>query len=166
MDNGLFSFDKSLGKLKSQVWYQKVECIEELLNYLVEQDSDNLIRIFAKEKAFIQIVSYVINLLKTESITRVVEVSLDFIEFLITSLPEAIIESVSDVLMCLIRNIQSKKESISQKANEIICIAAEILTADVLLPHLIGLLEEMAENQSQVSNKISALEVLNGLLKE
>lgn len=166
IDQSLFSFEKVLNKLKSTTWYTKVEGMEELIKHLVELDSEVLLKVFSKEKTFPNIVNHTIAVLKSENITKVVEVFLDFIEFLITTLPEAIINSVSEIIFCLIRHIQSKKESVSTKANEIINIAAEILTVEVLLPHLIGILEEIADDPSQISNKVSALEVLNGLLKE
>ncbi len=63
-------------------------------------------------------------------------------------MPEAIFNSIGDVLVCLIKHIQSKKETVSQKANDVINLAQQILTADVLLPHLIGVLEEIADDGS------------------
>lgn len=55
---------------------------------------------------------------------------------------------------------------ISEKANDLINLARETLGADFLLPHFIGILDEMASDVSEIKTKISALEVLNVLIKE
>lgn len=55
---------------------------------------------------------------------------------------------------------------ISDKANDLINLARETLGADFLLPHFIAILEKMASDIQQVKTKISALEVLNVLIKE
>jgi hypothetical protein len=39
------------------------------------------------------------------------------------------------------------------------------MTADVLIPHFINILEELDGNQAEIKTKISALEVLNILIK-
>jgi len=55
---------------------------------------------------------------------------------------------------------------ISEKANDLINLARETLGADFLLPHFISILNSMASDTQQIKAKISALEVLNVLIKE
>ena len=55
---------------------------------------------------------------------------------------------------------------ISEKANDLINLARETLGADFLLPHFISILDDMATDPQQIKTKISALEVLNVLIKE
>ena len=52
------------------------------------------------------------------------------------------------------------------KANDVLNLAQEVLTADVLLPHFVSIMETLAENSSQVKAKTSALEILNLLIKK
>ena len=55
---------------------------------------------------------------------------------------------------------------IAEKANDLINLARETLRADFLLPHFVTILNEMASDIQQLKTKISALEVLNVLIKE
>ena len=55
---------------------------------------------------------------------------------------------------------------IADKANDLINLARETLGADFLLPHFITSLNEMPNESSMIKTKISALEVLNMLIKE
>jgi hypothetical protein len=105
IDSGVFSFEKVYPKLKSTVWYQKVDAMETVIRFLVDLDPDALLYTYSQERIFPLIVTHAVEVLNTESITKVVEVYLDFIEFLISSLPEAIINQVSEILIGLIRHI-------------------------------------------------------------
>ena len=62
--------------------------------------------------------------------------------------------------------MSSRREIISEKANDLINLARETLGADFLLPHFIGILSDMAGDATQLKSKISALEVLNVLIIE
>lgn len=55
---------------------------------------------------------------------------------------------------------------IAEKANDLINLARETLRADFLLPHFVNILTEMTADTQQLKTKISALEVLNVLIKE
>ena len=55
---------------------------------------------------------------------------------------------------------------IAEKANDLINLARETLGADFLLPHFVAILNDMAADSQQLKTKISALEVLNVLIKE
>jgi hypothetical protein len=62
--------------------------------------------------------------------------------------------------------LSNRREVISEKANDLINLARETLGADFLLPHFVSILNQMTPESSQVKTKISALEVLNVLIKE
>jgi hypothetical protein len=55
---------------------------------------------------------------------------------------------------------------IAEKANDLINLARETLGADFLLPHFVNILNGMAQEVNQLKTKVSALEVLNILIKE
>jgi hypothetical protein len=71
---------------------------------------------------------------------------MDFVEFLLTSLPESLFESIEDLIRCLLKLVQNKKDQINQKANDILNLAQEILSADVLLPNLVGIMAEISDD--------------------
>lgn len=64
------------------------------------------------------------------------------------------------------RQLSSRRELISDKANDLINLARETLGADYLLPHFVSILNEIAGDSSQDKTKISALEVLDVLIQE
>lgn len=55
---------------------------------------------------------------------------------------------------------------IAEKAFDLINLARETLGADFLLPHFVNILNGMAQEVNQLKTKVSALEVLNILIKE
>lgn len=55
---------------------------------------------------------------------------------------------------------------ISDKANDLINLARETLGADFLLPHFVTILNGMASDSSNLKTKISALDVMNVLIRE
>jgi hypothetical protein len=85
---------------------------------------------------------------------------------LLSSLPECLIANINDVIICFLKQLSSRREMISEKANDLINLARETLGADFLLPHFISILDDMATDPQQIKTKISALEVLNVLIKE
>lgn len=91
---------------------------------------------------------------------------MDFLEFLLTSLPESIFEHIEQLIKSLLKLLQNKKEEIHSKANDLLNLSQEILSADVLLPHLVSLLTDISHESIHLSTKISALEVLNVLIKK
>lgn len=104
--------------------------------------------------------------LQNDNVSKVIEVSLDLIELLLSHLPESIFNNIDTLIKILLKHMQSKKESVNLKANENLNLSIKILTADVLLPHLISILVDITDDNSLLSTKISGLEVLNVLLKE
>lgn len=69
------------------------------------------------------------------------------------------------MLVCFLKQLGSRRELISDKANDLINLARETLGADYLLPHFVAILNEIATT-AQDKTKISALEVLDVLIQE
>ena len=78
-----------------------------------------------------------------ETVIRIIEISLDLIELLLSSLPECLIPNIDDVIICFLKQLSSRREMISEKANDLINLARETLGADFLLPHFISILNGM-----------------------
>ena len=68
--------------------------------------------------------------------------SLDFLEFLLTSLPESLVDKVEGLLRWLLRLKASNRggEAILVKAQDLMTLAQEMLSADVMLPNLVALI--------------------------
>lgn len=60
IDQGTFSFEKIMSKLKSNVWYQKVEGMEELIKFLVDLDNEALMNVHKRERLFPSLVDHTI----------------------------------------------------------------------------------------------------------
>lgn len=82
--------------------------------------------------------------LDSESVIKITEISLDLIELLLSSLPECLIPNIDLVILCFLKQLSSRREMITEKANDLINLARETLGADFLLPHFIGILSEIA----------------------
>lgn len=152
--------------LKSAKWSQRAQALEDFLRYLIEMQPNELMNQLKTEPDFASIVEIVIQKLDGETVIRILEISLDLIELLLSSLPECLIANINDVIICFLKQLSSRREMISEKANDLINLARETLGADFLLPHFISILDDMAADPQQVKTKISALEVLNVLIKE
>ena len=70
------------------------------------------------------------------------------------------------ILVCFLKQLSSRRELIADKANDLINLARETLGADFLLPHFVNILNEMPNESAVIKTKVSALEVLNMLIKE
>ena len=60
------------------------------MTHLIDMDNKTLLTVLHKEKTFPLITNLVLNYLTEENTLKVLEVCMDFIEFLLTQLPEAI----------------------------------------------------------------------------
>ena len=78
-----------------------------------------------------------------ETVIRIIEISLDLIELLLSSLPECLIPNIDEVIICFLKQLSSRREMISEKANDLINLARETLGTDFLLPHFISILNGM-----------------------
>ena len=101
-----------------------------------------------------------------ETVIKIIEISLDLIELLLSSLPECLFNDIQKVIICFLTQLSNRREMIAEKANDLINLARETLGADFLLPHLVSILNDLADDPQQIKTKISALEVLNVLIKE
>ena len=136
------------------------------MRYLIEMQPTEIMSELKKERDFSAIVDTVVDKLETETIIKIIEISLDLIELLLSSLPESLIPNIQKIMTCFLNQLSSRREMIADKANDLINLARETLGADFLLPHFVSILNEMAPDASLVKPKISALEVLNFLIKE
>lgn len=148
------------------MWSQRAQALEDFLRYLIEMQPAELMNQLKNEKEFSVLVDSIIQKLDTETVIKIIEISLDLIELLLSSLPECLISNITQVIVCFLKQLSSRREMIAEKANDLINLARETLGADFLLPHFVTILNEMANDTQQLKTKISALEVLNVLIKE
>ena len=66
-----------------------------------------------------------------------VEVQLDCLEYFLSTIPESLLEEIGPICLSLIVCSMMQWRQISEKAKEILSFINEILTADLVLPHLI-----------------------------
>jgi hypothetical protein len=127
---------------------------------------NDLMNEFRNEKEFSLLVDQIILKLDNETVIKIIEISLDLIELLMSSLPECLLKNIDKILLCFLKQLSSRREMIAEKANDLINLARETLGADFLLPHFVNILNGMAQEVNQLKTKVSALEVLNILIKE
>jgi hypothetical protein len=84
--------------------------------------------------------------LEEETVIKNIEISLDLIELLLSSLPECLIPHIQAVLLSFLRQLSSKRDLIADKANDLINLARETLGADYLLPHFVTISNELPED--------------------
>lgn len=97
---------------------------------------------------------------------KIIEISLDLLELLLSSLPECLINYIDKVLTCFLKQLSSRREMISEKASDLISLARETLGADLLLPHFVNILNGMAQDITQLKTKVSAIEIFSLLIQE
>jgi hypothetical protein len=62
---------------------------------------------------------------------------LDCLEYFLSTIPETLLEDIGPICLSLIVCQMVNKQQVSDKAKEILSFIKEILTADLVLPHLI-----------------------------
>ncbi|CDW90677.1 clip-associating protein [Stylonychia lemnae] len=160
------SMDKLFIKMKNNSWQLRVEAFQELMTYLVDLDHEQLSKILKKEKTFPLIVNISLQYLMNEQTTKVVEVSMDLVEFLLTQMPEMLFNHIENIVRALLRLISTKKDNMNLKGQELLQLVMEVLTPNVILPNLVGILEEISDDNTQIPIKLSGLDTLCILLKE
>ena len=160
------SYAKIHKMMKSHNWSQRAQALEDFLRYLIEMQPSELMNEFNNEKEFSPLVDQIIIKLDMETVIKIIEISLDLIELLLSSLPECLIQNIDQVLVCFLKQLGNRREIISDKANDLINLARETLGADFLLPHFVTILNGMASDVTQLKTKISALDVMNVLIRE
>ena len=111
-------------------------------------------------------IELVLQKLENETVIKIIEITLDLIELLLSSLPECLINNIEQVLLAFLKQLGSRREIISDKASDLLQLARETLGSDLLLPHFVAILQGMATDQTQQKIKISALEFFNSLIEE
>ena len=107
-----------------------------------------------------------INILQKDQVFKVLECTLDFLEFVVTSMPELLISHIQEVILVLLFLLQNRKENINVKSNDLLNVAQEVMTPDLLLPHMITIMDELGKDSNHLKTKISALEYLNLLIRK
>ena len=151
------------------MWSQRAQGLEDFLRYLIDMQPSELMAQFKEEPHFSSLVDLIVSKLDSETVIKIIEISLDLIELLLSSLPECLIQNIDQVLICFLKQLSSRRELIADKANDLINLSRETLGADFLLPHFVAILNDMCNNvlqTQQLKTKISALEVMNVLIKE
>ena len=77
--------------MKSHVWSQRAQALEDFLRYLIDMQPEQLMNEFEQEKDFAPLVEMVISKLDTETGLKNIEISLDLLELLLSSLPECLV---------------------------------------------------------------------------
>lgn len=95
------------------------------------------------EKDFSNLIQIIVEKLENETVIKILEISLDLIELLLSSLPECILPQIEQILICFLKQLSSRRELISDKANDLINLARETLGADYLLPHFITIINDL-----------------------
>lgn len=72
------------------------------MSNLVDLDNDNLEKVFEKEKTFPLIINLALQYLQNETVIKIIEVSMDFIEFLLTQLPEPLFNQIENIIKALL----------------------------------------------------------------
>jgi hypothetical protein len=130
--------------VKSGIWSQRANGLEDFLRHAIEMKLPELMTEFKQEKDFQQLVDLIVGKLEGETVVKIVEITLDLLELLLSSLPECLISNIDLVIICFLKQLSSKKDVIAEKANDLINLARETLGADFLLPHFISILSELA----------------------
>lgn len=73
---------------------------------------------------------------------KCLDVSLDLLEFLLTSLPESLVDQIEGLLRWLLKIKAANRggESVLCKVQDMLSLAQEMLSADVLLPNLVAII--------------------------
>ena len=162
------SLDRLFLKLKStqSSLATKTDAIETLLSYLVDRDTKTLISMYETDQVLPLIINYFLEthisqvpqegaaLLPHSEQFRCLEVSLDFLEFLITQLPEALVNRIEEFLKWLLKLKAGQKggEVLLNKVHDLISIGKETLSADVMLPNLVAVITADVLTPSKTSS--------------
>lgn len=98
-----FSYSKIQKMLKSHKWSQRAQALEDFLRYLIEMQPNELMNQLKNEGDFSNIVETVVHRLDGETVIRIIEISLDLIELLLSSLPECLIPNIGEVILCFLK---------------------------------------------------------------
>ena len=77
------------------MWSQRAQALEDFLRYLIEMQPAELMNQLKNEKDFSILVDSIIQKLDTETVIKIIEISLDLIELLLSSLPECLISNIT-----------------------------------------------------------------------
>lgn len=61
--------------------------------------------------------------MERDSVFKVIEIAMDFLEFLMSTIPEVLVAHIEEMGHALLKHLQNKKDSISSKANDLLNLA-------------------------------------------
>lgn len=89
--------------MKSHVWSQRAQALEDFLRYLIDMQPEQLMAEFEQEKDFAPLVEMIIGKLDSETVLKNIEISLDLLELLLSSLPECLVQNLESILTCFLK---------------------------------------------------------------
>jgi hypothetical protein len=90
----MINFERILTKLKSTIWFQKVEAYEELLRYLIDFSPEEIQETITQESTFPAIIEVTIRILEKDTVFKLLEIGMDFVEFIMSSYDEALFDHI------------------------------------------------------------------------
>ena len=134
-----------MSRLKGYSISQRCRALEDLIRYLIDQPIEAINSEINKSKSKFKIIVqlFIERFKKREDHSNIkcVEVQLDCLEYFLSTIPETLLEEIGPICLSLIVCSMLMKQQISDKAREILSFIKEILTADLVLPHLIVAIE-------------------------
>lgn len=135
------TYDEILARLRGYSITQRSKALEDLIRHLIDQPIEAINAEVNRPKSrFKTIVQLFIERFKRRedhSSLKCVEVQLDCLEYFLSTIPETLLEDIGPICLSLIVCSMLQRSQISDKAREILSFIKEILTADLVLPHLI-----------------------------
>jgi len=97
---------------------------------------------------------------------KCLDVSMDFLEFLLTSVPEAVFDKIEHLLRWLIKLRAQNRggEAVAKKVRDLLSLSEEMLSDDVMLPNLVAMAGDLVSSASKAEvqpTKLVILETLN-----
>lgn len=77
--------------VNSHKWNQRAQGLEDFLRFLIEMQPVELMNQLKNEKEFSNLIQIIVEKLENETVIKILEISLDLIELLLSSLPECIL---------------------------------------------------------------------------
>lgn len=135
------TYDDIYQRLKGYSITQRSKAMEDLIRYLIDQPIEAINAEVNKPKSkFKLVVQLFVDRFKRRedhSNFKSVEIQLDCLEYFLSTIPETLLEEIGPICLSLVVCSMFTRQQVSDKAQEILSFIKEILTADLVLPHLI-----------------------------
>lgn len=91
---------------------------------------------------------------------------LDCLEYFLSTIPETLLEDIGPICLSLVVCSMLNRQQIADKAREILSFIKEILTADLVLPHLIVAIDNEKSGSGDFARQSFLMEYLAGLVRD